>query len=721
MTKEQAFAEINKTQDEYIDELIGLINSPEYEVMKAINFTSPTGTGKTKMMSKLINRFPDYYFIITTLSKGQLHLQVKDSLLKDCNQDNFYVYGSADYKINSKLQAQDIINQIPKDTKCIWLRDEGHIATNRYDELLLDVCYKVINFSATNTHSDIQCNFTHTMMLRTVNQQNGTPEIAIKKLLEVKKIHKNIPNYNPCAIFRCVGGNTNIYNAIVRLCKQYKLKYIDITDDPFVMAELCKDDNEYDVIINKFKIVEGIDIRRSHIIYMDNQPKNNATTIQAIGRCRRNALLYRDDIDILAPKNKKLLEETRECFVYYNVEDMEIQTDIDGELQYAFCNYVSCEALKPNTTIEVINGQLPNGLYIIELLNQTGKFDVIKDKDTGFNVISPLSDFYDKKYIDDISNSYLYFKKSQNLITYYYKVKFSNIEKFPKDSFGTDNELYYFIEENCEIGRSGSVEAIVSADILNDYKNKAKKYSKDYIFKQCTDNNYCFLSDDFIDTFNDNDSMKDEIDEFLKRNKNTSLSLYLDNLKEHYIEYSKKHKLYLQIDEIDHLFNEDYLITSLKYYCIKEKEKDLNPETVIIHQANCFLDFVYTNFHFLFEYDIVTENNIPNINKLVQIMSKDFAYFCFISNKHFELFPLGIHSGIEVEGLYQDELVVKDYHITKFFNDLDCWLNNEYHNKKYCKEQNYDYEIFYSFEELYGRINYLLNKVQKLLENGYVS
>ena len=192
MTKEQAFAEINKTQDEYIDELIGLINSPEYEVMKAINFTSPTGTGKTKMMSKLINRFPDYYFIITTLSKGQLHLQVKDSLLKDCNQDNFYVYGSADYKINSKLQAQDIINQIPKDTKCIWLRDEGHIATNRYDELLLDVCYKVINFSATNTHSDIQCNFTHTMMLRTVNQQNGTPEIAIKKLLEVKKIHKNI-------------------------------------------------------------------------------------------------------------------------------------------------------------------------------------------------------------------------------------------------------------------------------------------------------------------------------------------------------------------------------------------------------------------------------------------------------------------------------------------------------------------------------------------------
>ena len=39
---------------------------------------------------------------------------------------------------------------------------------------------------------------------------------------------------------------------------------------------------------------------------MDNQPKNNATTIQVIGRCRRNALLYRNDIDIMADPNSEI-------------------------------------------------------------------------------------------------------------------------------------------------------------------------------------------------------------------------------------------------------------------------------------------------------------------------------------------------------------------------------------------------------------------------------
>lgn len=74
LTKAEAFAEINKIQDDYIDELMKLIDSPDYEAMKTIDFTSATGTGKTKMMSKLINRYPNCYFIVTTLSKGQLHI-----------------------------------------------------------------------------------------------------------------------------------------------------------------------------------------------------------------------------------------------------------------------------------------------------------------------------------------------------------------------------------------------------------------------------------------------------------------------------------------------------------------------------------------------------------------------------------------------------------------------------------------------------------------------
>ena len=188
LTRQEAFDEINSIQDSYVYELIGIINNPAYVMMKTIDFTSPTGTGKTKMMSKLINRFPDYYFIVTTLSKGQLHVQVRNSLMLDCKRSNFIVYGSADYKINSILQADDIISHIPENSRCIWLRDEGHIRTNRFEELLMDKCYKVINFSATNVRSDIKCNFTQTMMLRTVSQSAGTPEDAVLKLLEVKKL-----------------------------------------------------------------------------------------------------------------------------------------------------------------------------------------------------------------------------------------------------------------------------------------------------------------------------------------------------------------------------------------------------------------------------------------------------------------------------------------------------------------------------------------------------
>jgi hypothetical protein len=410
MSKERdaAFREIETLQEEYVNKLIGLINNPEYSALKTINFTSPTGTGKTRMMGKVINKLPDCYFIITTLSKGQLHMQIREMLKSYCPSENYYVYGSADYKINSRLDAKDIIHRIPEGTRCIWLRDEGHIKTNRYDELLQNVCFKVINFSATNSYSDIECNFTSTMMLRTVVQATGSPEDAIAKLLDIKKSHANVASYNPCAIFRLVAGNNELYQEIIHLCKKYGLNYIDLNDDDYVMAELCKDDNIYDVIINKYKIVEGIDIRRAHVLYMDNKPNNNATTIQAIGRCRRNALLYRTDVDILDPQNEKLLEQTRECYVYYRVSDAKTDTDENGELQLAFCNYISCEALKVGSVINVTNGQLKNGLHMVELQGCSGQFTIVQDPDTGFNIVDPLPSnaFYEEQ--TEQRNYYVY-------------------------------------------------------------------------------------------------------------------------------------------------------------------------------------------------------------------------------------------------------------------------------------------------------------------------
>lgn len=390
LTKEMEIANINKLQNEYVDELIEKIFSTkmgEY-AMKSINFTSPTGTGKTKMMSKLINKLPDCFFIVTTLSRGHLYKQIETSLKKDCKYNNYVVYGMMSLTKHSILKDDDIINLLPSDKKIIWLRDEGHINTNKWTPILESRCDKIVNFSATNKEAGgIICNFTHTMMLRTVHQQEGTIQDAIIKLMEVKDAHRSISGYNPCAIFRVV--NSVLCDEIERVANIYKLKTISIVDnDNYDMQELCEDDNAYDIIINKQKIIEGIDIRRAHVLWIENEPNNPATTIQIIGRCRRNALLWRDDIDILNVKNRKLLNYTRQCFVFYNVKGMKLDKDENGELATAFCPYISVERLKPNSTVYVRNGQMENGLYIEELKGNTGFFDIVVDKRTGFNIVN---------------------------------------------------------------------------------------------------------------------------------------------------------------------------------------------------------------------------------------------------------------------------------------------------------------------------------------------
>lgn len=395
-TKQKELDLINSLQDEYINELIDKIDSQELhdKAMKYINFTSPTGTGKTIMMCKLVQKRPNDFFIITSLSRGHLYKQIESSIYARCNSRNVRVYGASSFTKVSHLSDDNILHDITSfmqqcpDAHLYWLRDEGHIATNNWTQLLEDRCDKIINFSATNKEvGGIVCNFTNTMMLRTVLQQSGDIDAALDQLATVKKSHKMVKGYNPCAIFRLV--TSQYEDTIIQKAKKYHYKCITLIDNnDYNMEALCQDDNEYDIIINKQKIVEGIDIRRAHVIWMENQPSNPATTIQLIGRCRRNALLWRTDIDILAPDNAPLLKNTRICYAFYNVKDMRIDYDENGELAIAFCPYISVEALKPNSKIYVENGAMPNGLQVIELTNRTGYFTVLQDSRTGFHYVS---------------------------------------------------------------------------------------------------------------------------------------------------------------------------------------------------------------------------------------------------------------------------------------------------------------------------------------------
>lgn len=405
MTKNDALNEINQTQDYYVSELIKIINGVDnrFENLKEINFTSPTGTGKTVMVSKLINKLPDTFFVITTLSKGQLKYQIESKIKSLSKWNNFIVFGLNDYTTNTRLKSKDIINCLPNNKRIIWIRDEGHIATNRWQEVLRKRSSHIINFSATNKdRHGIQCNFTHTMMLRTVTQCGGTPEEALDKLIEIKRIHQKIKGYNPCALFRLF-----YYENVTRViseCQKRGLKCINITTEDFDMEDICSDDNEYDVIINKLKITEGIDLKRCHVIYMDNKPKNEATVVQIIGRARRNALFWRNDVDILSKSNEKLLNETRRCFVFYNNPDTEVEQNSVGELTYALCDIISIESLKSNISIYVKNGQLQNGLFILELIGKTGNYFISYNEDLECNIINN-EDFYKTQTINNCENN----------------------------------------------------------------------------------------------------------------------------------------------------------------------------------------------------------------------------------------------------------------------------------------------------------------------------
>lgn len=399
-TKQEEIALINQKQDEYINELINFIETHKEE--EVIPFTSPTGTGKTRMMDKLINSVfgQKYFFIITSLSRGGLYKQIEESLDSHCLHKNYKVYGSSDITATTIFRPEDAWEEILKASNkrpLIWIRDEGHLQTNNWSKLLKDKVEYIINFSATNAVPGIECDFSETCMLRTP-QLIQSPEVAdaLDKLLEVKKQHAKVPHYNPCAIFRCI-NNPTLHDIIVEECAKRNLSVIDLNEDDEVqLADICKDDNSYDVIINKMKIVEGVDLRRAHVAYLGNVPKNPDTIIQFMGRCRRNALLWRNDIDILDEKNRDLLKATRDCYIYFNVtnqDQQEIVDDLTDRLRTAFRNIRSVIEFKVGTKLSVIDGKTENGILIYQLEGCTGDFVVEQDAD-GYKVANPLSTYY---------------------------------------------------------------------------------------------------------------------------------------------------------------------------------------------------------------------------------------------------------------------------------------------------------------------------------------
>lgn len=392
-SKEEELKYINALQDKYVDELIACIERKENNILKETNLTSPTGTGKTQMIAKLINKRLDWFFLITTLSHGQLHKQVEEVVKSLCPGNNYKIFGVSSFTKASILTGDDILRLLPANKKVVWLRDEGHRNTNNWYALLEGRCDKIVNISATNKEQEgVVCNFSDTMMLRTVAQCEGDFCDAIDTFLDVKKSHAQITGYTPCILFRVVTKKAS--EKIIAELQQRGISYINLVGyDDYDMRELCQDNCSVEAIIYMQKMDVGVDIRRAHVIWLQTTPKNITTTIQCVGRCRRNALFWRDDIDILAPRNQELLEKTRVCHAFYKMEGTIVDTDEYGEMVSAFCPYISIQKLRANSSVNVEDGTMHNGLKIIELEGCTGTYEVTTDPSTGFNVVNN-SGFY---------------------------------------------------------------------------------------------------------------------------------------------------------------------------------------------------------------------------------------------------------------------------------------------------------------------------------------
>lgn len=400
MNKNEQIKLINDIQDNYVEQLekrirTKIINNDEFY---EINFGSKTGTGKSVMITKLLNNCPDLFFMITTLSRGGLNKQLQTTLDEKAINNNFVCYGSCDLTANTKKDADDIWNEIiNKNTNnkpIIWLRDEAHIKTNVFSAAFKKRVKVIVNISATNINqNDIDCNFTDTILLRHPKLYTMAHfDQAIEKLLEVKNQHKKVSNYNPCMVVRCLDETIS---KNLRLSAERKgLKCVDLNDDNVSTLSICDDNNEYDVIINKMKIIEGVDIRRCHVIYIQNNIGKESTNIQLVGRSRRNALLWRNDIDIFAEENSELLRQTLVSYIYYN-NDKGLAQDSNGEFLSACCNVISVESLRPGCTIHVEDGRLANGYIVYELIDLTGDFKILVDPELGFNYVENLPSLYE--------------------------------------------------------------------------------------------------------------------------------------------------------------------------------------------------------------------------------------------------------------------------------------------------------------------------------------
>ncbi len=234
-------------QNNAVNKLIELTDTQDI-----ITFKSPTGSGKTYMMAKMINNIldknKDVIFLISSLSKGGLAKQNYEQFMKYKSngafdkinpylisseiageerlhipsEHNVYVLPRDLYKTNSRLMQGAMENflytmKLSKyfngfEKKIYLIKDECHQATKNLDSLskFFD---KVYNFSATpklskGRYPDVEIKNEEAVdaklikSVELIDDENIRVCEAINKFEEVKSDYRNLLGVNPCLIIQ---------------------------------------------------------------------------------------------------------------------------------------------------------------------------------------------------------------------------------------------------------------------------------------------------------------------------------------------------------------------------------------------------------------------------------------------------------------------------------------------------------------------------------------
>ena len=275
---------------------------------KEITFKAPTGSGKTFMMSDLMNRIlssrNDVVFIVSTLSKSNLAEQNYNSF-KELSENgtfsslkpylissdekgegnlyipldyNVYVLPRDLYKKNARLKEggtllnflYDIKGSLEKSLpgKEVYLiKDECHIATSNLDELN-DYFFKIINFSATpklarKQNPDVSITYNQAESVKLIKSVNEQPEeplnCALEKLEEIQGAYINKLKVNPCLIIQISNkdkAEEEWNNQILPALNEHQdLKWVYITGED----KSCKTNDDG---LNKIKVSKWKDYMR---------------------------------------------------------------------------------------------------------------------------------------------------------------------------------------------------------------------------------------------------------------------------------------------------------------------------------------------------------------------------------------------------------------------------------------------------------------------------